>query len=245
MPVAVPVAVVLAVMRQGAGLPLLLASLTGWFILAAVDQRIPLTEICAASLGLKRLWVPPIGGTGDAALAMLVVASFAMVLAMMAPLLTVPMTHLWIRSLARRRLRAIALFSLAYAAVWTLAMTLLAVASAGLMALGIGWLAALALALALAALWQSTPARQGSLNRCHRLPRLGAFGWAADRDCLSYGFTSGLWCVGACWALMLLPMFVERGHFLAMLAVMAFLLIERQMPSRAVRWRMPFAIYSA
>jgi predicted metal-binding membrane protein len=245
MSVAVPVAIVLAVVRQGAGLPLLLASLTGWFILAAVEQRIPLTEICAASIGLERLWVPPIGATGYSALAMPVVASFAMVLAMMAPLLTVPMTHLWIRSLARRRLRAIALFSLAYAAVWTLAMTLLAVASAGLLALGIGRLAALALALVLAALWQSTPARQGSLNRCHRLPRLGAFGWAADRDCLAYGFTSGLWCVGACWALMLLPMFVERGHFLAMLAVMAFLLIERQMPSRAVRWRMPFAIYSA
>ena len=38
---------------------------------------------------------------------------------------------------------------------------------------------------------------------------------------------------------MLLPMFVESGHFLAMLAVMTFLLVERQMPSRAVRWRMP------
>jgi predicted metal-binding membrane protein len=240
-----PVAVVLAVMRQGAGLPLLLASLTGWFILAAIDQRIPLTAICAASIGLARLWVPPIGGTGEAALAMLVLASFAMVLAMMAPLLTVPMTHLWIRSLARRRLRAVALFSLAYAAVWTVTLSLLAVASAGLLALGVGWLVALALALAVAALWQSTPARQGSLNRCHRLPRLGAFGWLADRDCLAYGFTSGLWCVGACWALMLLPMFVARGHFLAMLAVMTFLLIERQMPSRAVRWRMPFAIYSA
>jgi predicted metal-binding membrane protein len=240
-----PVAVVLAVMRQGAGLPLLLASLSGWFILAAVDQRIPLAEICAASIGLERLWYPPIGGTGDSALVLLVLASFAMVLAMMAPLLTVPLTHLWTRSLARRRLRAVMLFSLAYAAVWTVAMTLLAAASAGLAALGFGWIACLALALALAALWQSTPARQGSLNRCHRLPRLGAFGWAADRDCLAYGFTSGLWCVGACWALMLLPMFVESGHLLAMLAVMTFLLIERQMPSRAVRWRMPFAIYSA
>ncbi len=239
-----PVAVVQAVVRQGAGLPLLLASLTGWFILAAVDRRIPLTEICAASIGLARLWVPPIGGTGQSALAMLVLASFAMVLAMMAPLLAVPMTHLWTRSLARRRLRAMALFSLAYAAVWTAAMTVLAIAAAGLAVLGIGWVAALALASALAALWQSTPARQGSLNRCHRLPRLGAFGWVADRDCLAYGFTSGLWCVGACWTLMLLPMFVERGHFLAMLAVMTFLLVERQMPSRAVRWRMPFAIYS-
>ena len=236
-----PVAVVLAVMRQGAGLPLLLASLTGWFILAAIDQRIPLTEICAASIGLARLWYPPIGGTGQSALAMLVLASFAMVLAMMAPLLTEPMTHLWIRSLARRRLRALALFSLAYAAVWTAAMTLLAVASAGLAALGVGWAAS----LAVAALWHATPARQGSLNRCHRLPRLGAFAWEADRDCLAYGFTSGLWCVGACWALMLLPMFVESGHFLAMLAVMTFLLVERQTPSRAVRWRMPFAIYSA
>lgn len=235
-----PVAVVLAVMRQGAGLPLLLASLTGWFILAAVDQRIPLTEICAASIGLKRLWYPPIGGAADSALVLLVLASFAMVLAMMAPLLAAAMTHLWTRSLARRRLRAIALFSLAYAAVWTAAMTLLVVASAWLAALGIGWVAVLALAV----LWQSTPARQGSLNRCHRLPRLAVFGWSADRDCLAYGFSSGLWCVGACWALMLVPMFIESGHFVAMLAVMAFLLAERQLPGRAVRWRMPFAIYS-
>jgi predicted metal-binding membrane protein len=236
-----PTAVVLAVMRQGAGLPLLLASLTGWFILAAVDRRYPLTELCAASIGLARLWYPPIGGVGQPALVLLVVASFAMALAMMAPLLTVQMTHLWIRSLARRRPRAIVLFSLAYAAVWTAAMTLLAVASAGLAVLGIGWVAS----LAVAALWHATPARQASLNRCHRLPRLGAFGWLADRDCLAYGFTSGLWCVGACWALMLVPMFVANGHFLAMLAVMIFLLVERQMPSRAVRWRMPFAIYSA
>jgi hypothetical protein len=122
--------------RQGAGLPLLLASLTGWFILAAIDQRIPLTEICAASIGLARLWYPPIGGTGQSALVLLVLASFAMVLVMMAPLLTEPMTHLWIRSLARRRLRAVALFALAYAAMWTAAMTLLAVASAGLASAG-------------------------------------------------------------------------------------------------------------
>jgi predicted metal-binding membrane protein len=236
-----PTAVVLAVMRQGAGLPLLLASLTGWFMLAAVDQRYPLAELCAASIGLARIWYPPIGGAGEAALVLLVLASFAMVLAMMAPLLTVPMTHLWIRSLARRRLRAIALFTLAYGAVWTAAMTLLAAASAALAALGIGWIAS----LAVAALWHATPARQASLNRCHRLPRLSAFGGAADRDCLAYGFTSGLWCVGACWALMLVPMLVEVGHFLAMLAVMTFLLVERQMPGRAVRWRMPFAIYSA
>jgi predicted metal-binding membrane protein len=235
-----PFGVVQAVMRQGASLPLLLASLTGWFILAAVDQRIPLREICAASIGLKRLWYPPIGGAAHSALVLLVLASFAMVLAMMAPLLTVPMTHLWTRSLARRRLRAIAFFLLAYGAVWTAAMTLLVVASAGLAALGIGWVAALALAV----LWQSTPTRQGSLNRCHRLPRLAAFGWSADRDCLAYGVSSALWCVGACWALMLVPMFVESGHFVAMAAVMAFLLAERQLPGRAVRWRIPFAIYS-
>ena len=86
----------------------------------------------------------------------------------------------------------IVLFALAYAAVWTAAMTLLAVASAGLAVLGVGWVAS----LAVAALWHATPARQASLNRCHRLPRLGAFGWLADRDCLAYGFTSGLWCVG-------------------------------------------------
>src|ERR1700704_7144625 len=88
-----PVAVVLGMVRQGAGLPLLLASLTGWFILAAIDQRIPLTEICAASIGLARLWYPPIGGTGQSALVLLVLGSFAMVLGMMAALLTEPVDH--------------------------------------------------------------------------------------------------------------------------------------------------------
>jgi predicted metal-binding membrane protein len=235
-----PVAVALAVMRQGAGLPLLLASVTGWFILAAVDRRISLTEICAASIWLKRLWVPPIGGADGSTLGILILVSFAMVLAMMAPLLAVPLTHLWTRSLARRRVRAVTLFLLPYVALWTAAMILLAVASVAMMALGIGWI----VSLAVAALWQSTPARQANLNRCHRLPRLAVFGWSADRDCLAYGFASGLWCVGACWALMLVPMFVESGHFAVMLAVMAFLLAERRLPGRAVRWRMPFAIYS-
>src|SRR5258708_28549002 len=90
-----PVAVVLAMVRQGAGLPLLLASLTGWFILAAIDQRIPLTEICAASIGLARLWYPPIGGAGPAPPPPLVLAAFSVGLAPLSPLLSEPLTHPW------------------------------------------------------------------------------------------------------------------------------------------------------
>src|SRR5258707_1971933 len=107
MPVAVPVAIVLAMVRQGAGLPLLLASLTGWFILAAIDQRIPLTEICAASIGLARLWYPPIGGTGPSALPLLVLAAFAEGLALIAPLLTQPGKDGWATDPAPWRLPAL------------------------------------------------------------------------------------------------------------------------------------------
>jgi predicted metal-binding membrane protein len=162
-----------------------------------------------------------------------------MLLAMMPPLLARPVAHLWERSLARRRLRAIALFAAGYVAVWMLAGIVLMMAAIALKTLvGAAFLPAPAVAVAIALLWQATPVKQACLNRCHRLPRLSAFGLAADRDCLRYGLVAAFWCVGTCWALMLVPLVADQAHAAVMAVSAVVLLAERAAPARPLRWRL-------
>ena len=149
-----------------------------------------------------------------------------MVAAMMLPLTLPPLTYLHVRSLARRRLRAEALFLQGYLMAW-----LVAGAALPLLApMPAAWAAGMALA------WQLTPAKQRCLNGCHRLPRLAVFGWRAERDALAYGLRQGGYCVGACWALMLPTLLLEHGHLLAMAAVTLFVLAERMAPPKPPAW---------
>jgi predicted metal-binding membrane protein len=92
-------------------------------------------------------------------------------------------------------------------------------------------------AAAAAMAWQVSPGKQWCLNRCHRQPSLAAFGAAADRDALEFGLTNGLACVGACWALMFLPLFAGDGHFVMMLAVALFVFAERLESPAPPAWR--------
>lgn len=163
-----------------------------------------------------------------------------MLVAMMSPLLADPIRHLWVRSLPRRRWIAIVLFLTAYVAIWMLAGVLLMLSTILLRILaGNGWLAAPGLALALAIAWQSSPWKQACLNHCHWTPRLSPFGLAADRDCLRYGMVNGFWCVGACWALMLLPLAAVHPYLTLMSATTLILVVERYRPARPARWRVP------
>jgi predicted metal-binding membrane protein len=159
-----------------------------------------------------------------------------MVAAMMSPLVIAPLRHVHDRSFARRRARSMLLFVAGYAAVWM-------IAGVGLqaMALAARWatpasLAGLGLAAAAAILWQVSPAKQWCLNRCHRRPPLAAFGAAADHDAFGFGLTNGAACVGACWALMSLPLLVGHGHFLGMIAVALFVFAERLERPAPLAW---------
>jgi predicted metal-binding membrane protein len=165
-------------------------------------------------------------------------ANWALMMAAMMPLLiAAPLLHVREQSFARRRLRALLLFGAGYGPVWLAAgLVLQPLALAfSLLPPGAG-LAALA-----AIVWQVSPAKQVCLNGCHRQPALAAFGIAADVDALGFGVSHALWCIGACWPLMLLALTVGvsggAGHLAAMLAAALFALAERFEPPGPFVWR--------
>ena len=216
---------------------LLAASFGGWLLLFVLENAFALPALCrptgggyAAGRGLEAVL-----GSNPASFVLL---WGAMLLAMMAPLLAPPLLHVWRRSLTRRRVRAVALFLLGYAVVWVAAGSLLA---AGAFTLGSVAQAAGLPPLAIAALvlvgWQATPVKQISLNRCHGRPPLAAFGLRAEADALRYGANHGVWCVGACWAFMLLPLATDGLlHWTMMVLVMLIAIVERARVPGAARW---------
>jgi predicted metal-binding membrane protein len=161
-----------------------------------------------------------------------------MITAMMPPLIVEPLRHVVDRSFAERRGRATALFVVGYGAAWMVAgmalqsMALIARVAAQKSPLLPG------IAVIVALVWQVSPAKQRCLNACHRRPSLTAFGIAADLDAFAFGLTQGVWCVGACWALMLLPLLVGRGHLPTMTIVALFLFAERFERPAPYAWRL-------
>jgi len=172
-----------------------------------------------------------------------------MLVAMMSPALILPMGHVRLSSFKRRRARAIALFAAGYAAVWMAAGALLMASAGTIGAIGsIGAMGAVgagapspylpaAGALLLALVWQPSPWKQRCLNRCHAHAELAAFGLAADLDALRFGVTHGIWCAGSCWALMLAPLLLPRGHLAAMALATLLIVGERLEHPRPPRWR--------
>ncbi|WP_338524930.1 DUF2182 domain-containing protein [Pseudomonas batumici] len=224
---------------------LTLISLAGWGWLLGGVQRLSAPAFCGGwpSLGYTASWQgieqallfnPPLALLGDWTL---------MLLAMMPLLLAHPLEHLWRASLSRRRWQALGLFVLGFGSVWTLAgVGLLTVAVGVRVLLGVEPSTALVGGLLICLLWQASPAKQRCLNHCHHQPRISAFGFAFLRDCLKYGVVSAAWCVGSCWAVMLLPMLAEQGHLLLMLLTMTWMVLERLQRNRVPQWRWPFRL---
>jgi len=170
-------------------------------------------------------------------LTQLVAGWLLMLIAMTPPLIAAPLRHVRERSFAHRRVRAMSLFVVGYWAVWMISGMGLQVIALAVQAAVSDTSKCLALSAAAATLWQVSPAKQWCLNRCHRRPQLAASGVPADRAAFEFGLSHGAACVGACWALMLLPLFVGQGHFLTMLAVMLFAFAERLESAAPLAWR--------
>ena len=168
----------------------------------------------------------------------LVIGWALMLTAMMAPLLIPALRHVYARSLRRRRGRAMSLVTLAATATWTigglillgLAQALRSVTGDAGLALLLGLLAALG--------WQLTPLKQYCLNRHCARPPIAAFGWAADRDVLRFGSTHAAWCLGSCWALMLVALLAPVWPLATMFVVSGWMWVEPFDRPQRPTWRL-------
>jgi len=161
-----------------------------------------------------------------------------MLVAMMLPVLILPIGYIRRSSFAQRHIRSTALFLVGYFALWIAAgPVFLTLATAVRLFAPQSWLPAITL-LAVAVLWQFSPWKQICLNRCHVHIGLSAFGLTADLSALRFGLVHALWCVGSCWAWMFFPLLLPRGHMLAMVLVSGLALAERiESPARP-RWQL-------
>jgi predicted metal-binding membrane protein len=160
-----------------------------------------------------------------------------MLVAMMSPVLIQPVRHIRISSFTHRRARSTVIFAAGYAAIWmAVGGVLLATELAVKLFAPQSYLPAAGMVL-IALVWQFSPIKQRCLNRCHAHTELAAFGSAADFDALRFGMTHGIWCAGSCWALMLFPMLLPRGHVVAMAAVAVLIFSERLERPMPPCWR--------
>ncbi|WP_210421901.1 DUF2182 domain-containing protein [Bradyrhizobium nitroreducens] len=201
-------------------------SVIAWSVLGLHESGLALPAFCSAETSRAM----PFSVSFDHALLLNSPAKLAagwalMITAMMSPLLIEPLRHVRKRSFAKQRAEAMLLFAAGYMAVWMAAG--LAFQPAALAARWAEPAPLLGCATAVALLWQVSPAKQWCLNRCHRRPHFAAFGAAAHRDVFGCGLAHGAACVGACWALMVLPLLLVQAHLLAMVAVTLFILAER------------------
>lgn len=165
-------------------------------------------------------------------------ASWALMLvAMMSPALIPPLCHIWNRSFTHRRARSIAFFVAGYTAIWMIVGGVLLAIELGVRLFAPQSYLPAAGMILIAMVWQFSPVKQRCLNRCHAHTALAAFGFAADRAALRFGGIHGIWCVGSCWALMLFPMLLPRGHMVAMAVVTVLIFSERLEQPMPPHWR--------
>jgi Predicted metal-binding integral membrane protein (DUF2182) len=189
----------------------------------------------AAGGGYTTLFVCPIVGPGTiapdgyATLAFSVLASVAMVVAMMG-LLVLPLLHhvgltgVWAR---RRRGPAfvIAGFVLTWLpVVWVLDLGISLVAGAA------GALVAVGLAVAVAVVWQVTPRKARAIRACRRSQPLAPRGRRADLACLRFGSLIGRSCVVECSGFMLVA--AAAGHGLLAMAALAIVQLHERTARR-------------
>ncbi len=86
-----------------------------------------------------------------------------------------------------------------------------------------------AVVLAIAGLWQFTPMKDACLRKC-RAPFATLFGRWTDRPAgvLRLGAEQGLWCLGCCWALMLVMFVVGLMNIFWMALAGVFAIVEKQ-----------------
>jgi predicted metal-binding membrane protein len=158
-----------------------------------------------------------------------------MAVAMMVPPTMPAIGYVAVNSFYWRRRRAVLEFVIAFVGIWVAynVAVLGALGSAGVASSPL----AAAVALALAALWQLTPAKRRALQACHRTRPLPPKGWRATAGVADFGLRNGVACLASCWAMMLTTAFVGLPSLIWMAALTGLITAERlsQKPRRATR----------
>jgi len=86
--------------------------------------------------------------------------------------------------------------------------------------------------LMLAGVYQLTPAKRACLRVCHSPAGFIARHWrTGNAGALRMGFSHGLFCLGCCWALMLILFALGVMNLPVLLALTAFLIVEKTAPA--------------
>jgi predicted metal-binding membrane protein len=220
--------------------PALVVSAFAWGALAAgPGMNVPLMNVYCSAMG---------SGTASmtASLSMFLALNplsalaggwALMLVAMMSPLIVSEIHHIRFTSLTRRRARSIALFVVGYGGFWMLCGAVLTGAGFVALAWAPGSYIPTTVAGVITCVWQASPLKQRCLNKCHDNPPLRVFGLEADLDAFRFGWTRGLWCAGSCSGLMLFPMLLPEGHWMAMAAVAILVFCERLEDPKPPRWK--------
>jgi predicted metal-binding membrane protein len=162
-----------------------------------------------------------------------------MIVAMMMPLVSPQVAHVWRSSLPARRYPATIVMLAGYLSCWLLAGALILPIVVFLSIILPGQLSALAAVVVFASIWSASPWAQRARNRCHAVSRIRPFGANAYIDSARLGISTGRACVVSCWPWMLAPLVVETGHVLAMAAIAIYLFAERIAPTARPSWNRP------
>lgn len=211
-------------------------AIAGQFASAGLSTIPALAGLCGPSSASQ------IVGTTSLAFSVIPLSWFAlawgiMLIAMMPPLIASPLDQLLATARSHDEARAVASFSLAYAALWMATGMVVVPLS---IAIKIGFEHyAVPITVALSIIWMLSPLARRARANCLRplTPSAGDRG-AIIEGCRQGGIL-GFWCVLLCWPWMMVVMVAAAWHVLLMAFVTLFLMWERSTMFPAARSSFP------
>ncbi|MCU4491373.1 DUF2182 domain-containing protein [Acinetobacter guillouiae] len=161
---------------------------------------------------------------------------FLMLIAMMLPLLFLSVEDVHKKNFKRKRKLSLILFFIGYMFFWTLIGILLSILTHYLNELLNNQIILACLIIVVLVLWQITPYKKISLNRCHLPANINPFGLQSGIDNFKFGIKKAWYCVGACWPFMWLCIAWMEPMMYIMPLFTLFLLVEQIQPKRREIW---------
>lgn len=159
-----------------------------------------------------------------------------MVFCMMLPTLSTPLMYVWNKAFTPYQLVNCLSFVLIYTLTWSLfgQATLLMI---GHLQQYIEMNLIFDVVIFIGLVWQASPYKQYANIARHRMQAINPF--SSIRSCAKFGFVHAIWCIGSCWAIMLLPMLTPY-HVAMMIVATGMIFYEYSKPYQRPRWRVPF-----